>query len=423
MGQINCTNSMKLVCEYPFATGLGNNTSALNGGKTSISASTEGAILDSALATQLSQLPLATASAGTVVIPQGGAYLTLFNLGPILVDRAQPIERGKIFWGFTASQYVFTDIDGKSLGSLPFGYSATADNNSGTASSITYTSETTKLSFVADQFVGVVTLGVTKKMDMSLIVPVLRVSVGAYSLAPTNVTVNANGSAPFVQSGTPTVAHGSASGVGDGAASFKYMVYSGERSRLSAGTIVRAPTGDALNFLGSGAWGFNPYLVYGYLARFSPHMKIGYQWNTKTELNNPSGTAGGNLGLPGGLEYNVGGDWAMSKRFTVALDLLGNQFLNSQRLIAGTIPLTNPSGTLVNPNTVPTNSATTCGTTSCTINTTTNETASYTISDLSTGFKWNPGGNLVLSANLLTQLNNNGMRARPTPLLGISYKF
>jgi hypothetical protein len=37
--------------------------------------------------------------------------------------------------------------------------------------------------------------------------------------------------------------------------------------------------------------------------------------------------------------------------------------------------------------------------------------------------KWNPALSLVFSANLLTQLNNNGMRARPTPLLGIAYKF
>jgi hypothetical protein len=51
------------------------------------------------------------------------------------------------------------------------------------------------------------------------------------------------------------------------------------------------------------------------------------------------------------------------------------------------------------------------------------ENSSYNVSDLSAGVKINPLRDLVLSANVLIQLNDNGLHARPTPLLGISCKF
>jgi hypothetical protein len=165
---------------------------------------------------------------------------------------------------------------------------------------------------------------------------------------------------------------------------------------------VRAPTGDDLNLLGSGAFGFNPYLIYSHLGRVSTHAKIGYQWNTTTELNNPTAKAGGNKALPGGLQFDAGADWAAKKWLTLAADILGNQYLNAPAIVTSTTTIAG----LTTP--VPTSST---------------QNSSYSISNLSTGFKVNPVGNLVISANLLTQLNNNGLRSRPTPLVGISYKF
>jgi len=181
--------------------------------------------------------------------------------------------------------------------------------------------------------------------------------------------------------------------------------------RSQGGMNFRTPTGDALNYLGSGAWGFNPYLVYSYLWKVSPHAKIGYQWNTATELNNPTSTPGGNQALPGGLQYDLGGDWAATKHLTVAIDLLGSQYLNSTKLALSTVPLTF----------LPTPTSTTK--TSVNLPTVVRANSTYTINDLSAGVKWNPYRDLVLSGNVLFQLNNVGMRSRPTPLVGISYKF
>ncbi|MGB7191509.1 MAG: hypothetical protein WBD10_15345, partial [Acidobacteriaceae bacterium] len=55
--------------------------------------------------------------------------------------------------------------------------------------------------------------------------------------------------------------------------------------------------------------------------------------------------------------------------------------------------------------------------------TVTTANTSYTINDVSGGLKWNPYRDLVLSGNVLYQIDNNGLRSRIVPLVGISYKF
>jgi hypothetical protein len=412
VAQINCASgsaSTKLVCEFPFSTGQFSNDSALgvaNNGGTS-SAQQLATAIDVGIATQVSQLPLASASAGTVEVYRAGVPETFNNLGPILTDRAQTIGRHRFFLGFSASQFVFTDIDGTSLTKLPFAWSAKAS----TVNTNTYTTENTLLHFKIDQFIGVATLGVTDRVDVSVIVPVGYVSLGASTFDSTSYIVNSNGALIYgPYSNAPTYAAGTASGVGDITFNGKGSLWTGEHSTVAAAMNVRIPTGDDLNYLGSGAWGFNPYLVYSYLAKVSPHAKIGYQWNSHTELN-PSYTSAngitsvsGKLGLPGGLQYDAGADWAAAKHLTLAADLLGTQFLNTPKLVPTSTTITTTTSSIVLPTSVTGNS-------------------SYTINNLSAGLKVNPVRELVFSGNVLLQLNNVGLRSRPTPLIGISYKF
>ncbi|HUB00637.1 MAG TPA: transporter [Terracidiphilus sp.] len=412
MGQINCASgsaSRKLVCEFPFATGVLSNANALGGQNSAASNAVKLATtLNVAIATQASQLPLATASAGVVLVYRNGVPETFNNLGPILTDRAQTIGARRMFFGVTASQFVFTDIDGSSLSNLPFAYSqvAYAPGSTSQVVSTTYTTETTSLSFRADQLVAVATLGLTKRIDYTVIVPIERVSLGATTSHSQSYVVSASTNQAFGPVNNPqTYTAGTASGVGDITVNVKAEIWGGERGAFSTGMNLRAPTGDELNFLGSGAWGFNPYLVYSYLAKVSPHAKVGYEWNSDSDLNNPTLTAHGNQALPGGMQYDIGADWAMQRHWTFAADLQGNQYLNTPRLVPGAIV----------------NISTASSTFS--LATSTSGTSSYSINNVSTGVKWNPAGNLVISANLLTQINNNGLRSRPTPLVGISYKF
>jgi hypothetical protein len=413
IGQINCItgpSSQKLVCEFPYAAGLLTNETAL-GGSAGISAANTaaGAVatgFNSAIAAQVSQLPLASASAGTVVIYRAGVPETFNNLGPILTDRAQTIGKHRLFVGFTGSQFVFTHIDGISLDALPFAFVKTAYvPNTNTVSTNTYTSEETRLKFKINQVIGVATFGITNRIDASVIVPWEAISIGATTYNSQSYILNASNALIFGPYSNPS-AHtpGTAYGVGDITFNGKASLWEGEHATVSAGFNLRTPSGDDQNYLGSGSWGINPYIVYSYLGKVSPHAKFGYQWNTKTELNNPTDSAGGDLALPGGIQYDAGADWAMLKRITLAGDILGSQFLNAPRYITTNSPLPTTPSTVSLATIVAQNS-------------------SYSISNLSAGLKFNPFRNLVFSGNVLIQLNNNGLRSRPAPLVGVSCKF
>lgn len=411
MGQINCLSgsaSQKLVCEFPFSTGLFRNDTAL-GGSSGLSSGALGAYqvaqaINIGIATQVSQLPLATASAGAVVVYHAGVPETFNNLGPILTDRAQTVGRRRFYIGASASQFVFTDVDGFSLKSLPFAFVATAyQPGTTTVVSNTYTTELTNLRFKIDQFLALATYGITDRVDMSVIVPVEYVSLGAATRDSTSYTVNSSNQLVLGPYSNPnSYSAGTASGIGDITVNGKGQIWAGERASFAVGMNVRVPNGDDRNLLGSGAWGMSPYIVYSYLGKLSPHAKFGYEWNTKTELNNPTGASGGNKALPGGMQYDFGADWAMSRKMTVAADVLGSQFLNTPELLEGTVTVSGVSTPLP---------ASGSGITS------------YTINNGSVGVKWNPARNLVLSVNGLFQLRNTGLRSRPTPLVGISYKF
>lgn len=411
IGQISCnpgsSASTKLVCQIPFSTGVFTNNSSASASTTALRNATA---FNSAIATQVSQLPVASSSSGIIVVYKAGVPETFNNLGPILTDRAQTIGKHKLFLGFTASQFVFTHIDGINLKNVPFTYEATATNPStGAVLSDTYTSESTNIHFKVNQYVAVGTFGITNRIDVSAVVPMERISIGAetynteaYILNAYNVLVLGPYSVPS------TYVPGTARGIGDITFNGKGMLWHGERSTISAGFNLRTPTGDALNYLGSGAWGFNPYLSVSYLSRVSPHAKVGYQWNTSTELNNPTGT--GNEALPGGFQYDAGADWACLRHVTLVGDILGSQYLNATRLVLSTTPLPTPVTNPPTPSTV-------------FLPTVATSNRSYTVNDVSAGLKWNPFRDLVLSGNALYQINNDGLRTRIVPMVGISYKF
>ena len=403
MGQIDCSTSNKLVCQIPFSTGALNKNGSVVSGANSVAAG-----FNSAIATQVSQLPLASSSSGTTVIYRAGVAQTYDNLGPILTDRASTVGKHNLFLSFTASQFYFTDIDGQHLGKIPFSYPAISNT------STVYTEENLNIHFKINQYVVIGTYGITKKLDLSMILPIERVSIGTSSFNNLEYIVDNKsniGQGPFPA--LPINSRGIASGIGDILFAAKYVVKSEERSTLSVGLNERTPTGDDRNYLGSGAWGTNPYAVFSYISKVSPHVRLGYQWNSETELNPNLIRRGSNLALPGGLQYDAGADWAATKHLTLAGDLMGDQYQNAPRLTSSTTKLTYDNPPLDQPP----------PTTTVNLKTVASVNSTYWINDISAGFKWNPYRTLIFSGNVLFQLNNVGMRARPTPLLGVSYEW
>ncbi len=190
-----------------------------------------------------------------------------------------------------------------------------------------YVAEYDNIDFKLDQYVGLITFGLTDTIDVSVAIPIERVSLGVtvtgnqYFVLATydqqgNATYTKEGAVPF--STPPPPSAGSASGIGDVLANVKKTFWGKEGSpfKFAAGMLIRFPSGDALNYLGSGAYGFNPYAIASYQWRVSPHARIGYVWNTDSVLV-------GNARLPGGVQYDVGADWGIIKQVTLAGDFSG----------------------------------------------------------------------------------------------------
>jgi hypothetical protein len=426
LAQVNCATSNKLTCLIPF------NTRATQPG----TAGNQAQAFNAAFAAQLSQLPIPSSATGVIVVKgPNGEDRYLEDLGPILTDRARTIGKHRLFLGFSFQQFNFTNINGNNLGQVPIVLISTTQGTNGQGMPATidqYTAQSLNISFKFNQYVGIVTYGLTAQDDISLIVPAIRVSLSSGQvvygpsgyLTQYNVDHATQQLLYTIKAKIPTLS-GVASGVGDILANYKHEFSKTSKTRFAAGFLVRFPTGDSLNYLGSGAYGFNPYAVVSYDAAVSPHARLGYIWNGTTDLiQTTTGSPSGNCPpscsnparLPGGLQYDIGVDAKVIQRVSIAVDLLGNQYQNSPTLVPTTLtippnspPTPPPIATL--PNTVLLNST-------------------YTINDFSVGFKWRPFNRensslngLLVYGNALFQLNNVGLRTEPVPLAGISYTF
>ena len=407
-GQVDCNTSTKLVCQFPFsaqtlsvfAAGT-NSTSALATAAENVSTP-----INASIATQLTQLPIPSATVGVVSLKQKGSDVGVpfENLGPVLTDRPDTVGKGHLFMGFSFQQFNFNALEGHDLSNIPIGFSY----NTGNVTS--FDAVNNKVTFQLNQYVGVATYGVTKKTDLSVVVPVNQVSLLVTTSGFQGYQYNASTNS-YGQIFSPTTSvssDGHSSGVGDVSVIFKQMLMGGEgnRSAIAVGASARFPSGDSLNYLGSGAFGGNIYGLFEYRARLAPHLKLSYQWNGNSQVMDLQTAP--NTRLPGGLQYAAGADLKIVRSLTMAVDLLGNQFLNVPSFTIGNTKLPGPSGQGGIPSSISSTNPT-------------NDT--YTTANFSGGLKWSPRPHFLLYGNVLVQMNNVGLRSDPVPLFGIAYNF
>ena len=413
-GQVNCTTSTKLVCELPATSTTV--AASLLGGQPATQATKAATALsiaiNSSIATQLTELPIPSASVGTVSIQKAGNPfgVPFDNLGPILTDRPDTVGIHHLFAGFSYQRFNFNAIDGNSFGSLPIGYTAAFTSSNGDALTV-YGSQTANVNFHLNQYVGSLTYGLTKTTDVSVVVPFSDVSLNVTTSNFQTYLYDANAnqySNESLKAGTTIPASGSASGVGDVIVSVKQSLLGqeGRPPAVAVGADFRIPSGDALNYLGSGAFGFNLHGLFEYRSKLSPHLKLGYQWNSGSQLVNIFATS--KTALPGGLQYDAGADYRLHRKLTLAADILGSQSVNTVSLVSNKVSLTpapsansgiNASYVLVL-DTVP---------------------DTYTSVNFSGGLKYRPIPHWIFYGNVLVPINNVGLRSDPVPLVGISF--
>ena len=416
VGQVNCTTSNKLVCELPTtsttvaAAAIGAAQAQSNPIIVALSAS-----INSSIGTQLTQLPIPSASVGTVSLQQAGNPfgVPFDNLGPVLTDRPDTVGKRRIFVGFNYQRFNFNALNGIDLGKFPVGYVITQTNATNTDTQTLYGSESADINFHLDQYVGILTYGLTRTTDVSVVVPFSNVSLAVTTSNFQTYVYDSSANqysneSPTGQAAKPITTTGSASGVGDVILTVKQLLLGqeGRPPAIAVGADFRIPSGDALNYLGSGAFGFNLHGLFEYRAKLSPHLKLGYQWNTNSQLVDIY-TAPSTV-LPGGLQYDAGADYRVVRQLTVAADVLGSQFVNTNSVSPFTQKLTPvPSAqTGAAPASLPSISV---------------APNTYTTANVSAGLKWHPMKHWIFYGNVLIPINNVGLRSDPVPLGGISF--
>jgi hypothetical protein len=432
----------------------------------------EFAPINEAVGLQISQLPTASPSSGINFVFDPAlktfAPSTDESLGPILGERATTIGRHRIFVGFSYQYFNFSTIDGKDMNNIPtvlqhqpFTPTATipacpvqtaltGTKYAGDPCFVRdYIQTANNIDLTAHQYTIYVTYGITSRLDFSAAIPILNVRMNvtsdasiiaqsaapAAAMAPGNIWHSFNPSNPLLTSQCATQVpcvnakfsdSGSAVGIGDVVLRGKYTVYKGERVAVAGGVDVRLPSGDATNFLGSGATGVKPFGVVSYRSRISPHAELGYEFNGDSILAGTNIVAGpvgstpiDKAGLPNRFLYIVGADVDVVKRLTVAFDIYGQRLFGSPELVS------QPYADYGNCTGATNASAVACGT--YTPGTTHPDVAQkitdVNITNASLGLKYRAFDKLVITGNVLLKLDDGGLRSKVVPLVGVSYSF
>jgi hypothetical protein len=362
-----------------------------------------------AFASQLTSLPVPSPASGfsyTFDATLGLFTRSTDSFGPILSDRADTAGKKKLSAGFAYQHFGFDSIEGVGLGDIPAVF--THDNPApGGRDDVVSTANSIDSSI--DQLTLFVNYGLTSRLDAAVAVPFVSADLTVVADATihrigtaSNPKIHYFGTASGDIGDSRTFqSSASASGVGDVIVRLKGKAAEWGSAGLGLGVDARMPTGDEENLLGAGAYGVKPFLVFSSSHKVaSYHLNFGYQWNGESVLaGNVATHEKGDF--PDQLLYSAGATIAVTKKLTLALDVLGRRFLDTPRLVTTTFVALDGVTKLPDVQFVKDSF---------------NETSG------SVGIRANVG-RLLFDLNVLFKLNDAGLRDKVTPLVGLEYGF
>jgi Putative MetA-pathway of phenol degradation len=347
----------------------------------------------SAIGTQLSTLPAPTPASGLIFSFGPGGLTAERELGPIFSNAPWTVGRHRLYLAFAYQHFDFDKIDNVSFNNIPLALSACHDINSAACGPAVLTNS--RYSVSLNEYISYVSFGLSDRVDVSVTIPIVnaRTSITTTcSVCFEQLDYSDNGT-PASMGFIPNAAKGNSSGIGDVIISFKVGIVKQEKLGFAVGIDVRTPTGNANNFLGAGTLGAHPYMTIGYRGRFSPHLNLGGIINGNSILASSDGTTPGQL--PKSFDYSVGADYSVARWLSLSADLLGQTFFR-----AGTVAV-DQNGVALH------------ASTNQTVNTNT----------VALGFKSIPLKRLLISGNVLINVDNNSLHYKPSPMVGVSYTF
>jgi len=424
------------------------------------------------IATQFSTFPLGSSTGGlTYVFDEsvGTFRRGSASFGPLFAERALTIGRRKVSAGFNYQRTSYDTFEGQNLddGSIKFylrhqdcctfnllpeaPFSEFFLQPNGTRLTVPFEGDLIEaaLSLKATTHTTAVfaNYGVTDRWDVGLAAPFVSVNLDARVQAlilrlvtcstprvvPVPVPETCAPDLHTFELGNPnatqTVQHsGHAAGLGDIVLRTKYHFLRAASGGLAVAVDVRLPTGDEHELLGAGGAQAKFLLVASSeRGRVGQHVNIGY---TAAE-GEVAGTLAGltSTPLPDEINYSGGVEFVANPRLTVMGDIVGRTLRGAGRLelVKKSFEYSDPSkvpgmGSL-SPQALVELGILSYPTSSVSLDEFNPRPGNLTLLLGTGGIKFNPGGNLLISASALFPLTDAGLRSRLTTVIGVDYAF
>ncbi len=355
--------------------------------------------LSSSIATSLGNLPVSSATSseifsfvnGLPVAEQGSA-------GPIFGERAQTLGQGRFVVGAAATGLSFNQIRGVNLNDVELTF---VHQNVGAAEFGDPAFEQDVIEVSADLTLDILavsvgaTYGLTNRIDIGVVVPFVSASLQGTSqariLSALTTTPHSFGTQDNPSQTANAGADGSASGIGDITGRVKIAVAQSPSASFALLGEVRLPTGDDLNFLGSGQTVGRALGVFSARkGNFTPHVNGGLLFRTG-DVNTT------------GVVMNVGFDQLLSPQVTLAIDLLGNLQVGDGIEFPTEAVFDIPAGQRIDLTNIP-------------------DSKDHMI-DLSVGGKFTATDDLRFITNVFVPLNSGGLRTSLGWTVGLEFDF
>jgi len=391
---------------------------------------------------QLSTFPLGSSSGGFTYTfdPGVGTFSRASrSFGPSFAERAVTAGRGRFNVGMNYQHLRFDSFEGRDLedGAIRFFLRhqeccstvgppvppafgvANQPNNTRLDPFFEGDLIQTALSLKAttDTAVFFANYGVTDRLDVGAAIPVVRVELDAtmdatiLRLATLTVPIHAFESGNLAASQRTFRASGTATGLGDIVLRSKYRIAGGPNAAVAGAVDLRLPTGDEENLLGAGTQAKMYLIASSGNERWGQHLNIGYTF-AAGELGGvaPLGAAARIADVPDEFNYTGGVDFVAESRLTLVADIVGRVLRDAGRLkprlkrfefVPGGVP---PAQSMEFEEFDP-------------------EGGNLNLVLGTVGLKFNPKGNLLISANVLFPLTDAGLRSRLGTVIGVDYAF
>jgi hypothetical protein len=257
------------------------------------------------------------------------------------------------------------------------------------------------------------TYGATDRLELGLAVPIIRVELDARVLATIQrlATTNIPNIHTFVR-GDPSAtsseirSQGRSTGMGDVVLRGKYRLLDwAGGGGLAIASDVRLPTGSADDLRGGATAGKFYVIASRSGDRLGQHVNVGYTFSGSV------GRGGSRLGdLPDEINYAAGAEYVLHPKVTLIGDIVGRSLRDTTRLTlqSKTFQFVQTTGGTVQ---------------SAQFDEFEPTRGTLNLMFGTAGAKFNPAGNMLISASVLFPLSDGGLRNRVTTTIGLDYSF